>query len=78
MAPSITIGPDAVVFDKGMQYATPYLYLYGTHPSGTIYQIRKKWGEIGSTRQESSGYTPGWEYFTGVGFSADPLLGRTR
>jgi hypothetical protein len=66
-------GPGTIVFDKGMQYATPYLNLYGTDPNGQIYQIRKKWGEIGSTRQESSGYTPGWEYFTGLGFSTDPL-----
>ena len=63
---------EGVVFDRGLQYQTPFLTLYGTDPGGAIHAIRKRWAEIGTTTRQSSGYLPAWEYFTGIGFSLDP------
>ena len=51
--PSLTVGEDTVVFDRGLQYGTPYLSLYGTDPGGAIYAIRKRWAEIGATAASS-------------------------
>lgn len=69
---------EAVVFDKGIQYATPYLLIYGTDEHGALYRIRKGWSRTGvnkvSTAQALQGPQPGqvWEYYTGSGYSQDP------
>lgn len=66
-----------VVFDKGIQYATPFIYVYGTDSAGKLYRIRKAWGRIGFNKLPPTGIaTPyqgaSWEYYTGTGYSLDP------
>lgn len=64
-----------VVFDKGLQYASPYIYAYGTDDDGKIYRIRKGWFRIGRnlTRPDQLVMPKGtfWEYYTGTGWSTD-------
>jgi hypothetical protein len=71
----------SVVFDRGVQYQTPYLLVYGSDASGNVYRIRKPWARIGSNVQLLSspqihpgvvGTQAGWEYHTGNGYSSDP------
>ena len=67
---------DPVVFSKGLHMSTPHLMVYGTDSTGAVYQARKPWALLGSTRPSPSPGThnaaPVWEYFTGSGFSSDP------
>lgn len=65
-----------VTFDKGIEYATPFLNVYGTDSAGTLYRIRKGWGRVGfnqtnpTARLTARGQV--WEYYTGIGWSQDP------
>jgi len=70
-----------VVFDKGLQYDTPYLVVYGTNPDGQLHRIRKPWGRVGVNKQMGSASTQhtnvvgnqvGWEYWTGTGYVTSP------
>lgn len=68
-----------VVFDKGIQMFTPFLYLYGTDADGKVYRIRKAWNKVGvnttKTADQRGQYPQAgsvWEYYTGTGWSADP------
>ena len=75
--PTATVGEDTVVFDKGVQYAMPYLHLYGTDSTGQLYRIRKPWAQVGSNAPDlrlgnSTSIPQGWEYFHGTGYSRDP------
>lgn len=63
-----------VVFDKGIEYATPYLNVYGTDATGKLYRIRKSWSRIGFNQTNPTAvFTPRgqtWEYYTGTGWSS--------
>lgn len=70
-----------VVFNRGLQYDTPYLVAYGSDSAGHVYRIRKTWAKVGSNKQTQSasqsyftvlGTQAGWEYYTGSGYDADP------
>ena len=74
--PSAVTGSAVVVFDKGLQYFTPFLHLYGTDSTGAVYVMRKSWARVGTNRStdqrpDSSGTTPAWTFYTGTGFSTD-------
>lgn len=81
--PSLT--SPAVVFDKGVDFTTPNITVYGTDSSGNLYLARKPWGAIGSSGTDSSQrgkLSTDWEYHTGTGWSrsasdAGPLPGIT-
>jgi hypothetical protein len=67
-------GADVLVFDKGIQYTSTMLYIYGTDSDGVLYRIRKLWNRIGFNRvrptiQTLSGGT--WECYHGSGWSTD-------
>lgn len=75
--PTVTVGDDTVVFDKGLQYDTPYLILWGTDSDGKLYRMRKSWGRVGVSKQKpfksSDGWSnPTWDYWHGTGYSVDP------
>lgn len=65
-----------VIFDKGIEYATPYLNVYGTDSSGNLYRIRKGWARIGYNQTNPtktiSPRAQVWEYYSGTGWSEDP------
>jgi hypothetical protein len=78
---NIGIGTGSVVFNRGVQYDTPFLVLYGSDPDGKVYRIRKPWGRVGHNRQMLPspqihalvvGTQEGWEYYTGTGYSQAP------
>jgi hypothetical protein len=83
---SLTLGAEevlpstaTVVFDKGIQMSTPFLFLYGTDADGKVYRIRKAWNKVGVNTTKAADMRgqypqPGsvWEYYTGTGWSADP------
>lgn len=64
-----------VTFDKGIQYASPYLLIYGTDEDGVLYRLRKGWGNIGFNKvspiQHGAQLGQVWEYYTGSGYSQD-------
>lgn len=69
---------DTVVFDKGIQYNTPYLYIYGTDSAGNLYRARKGWARVGfnpKTKTNTRGFPlaqgTNWEFYTGTGWSQD-------
>lgn len=70
----------SIVFNRGVQFATPYLLVYGSDASGNVYRIRKPWARVGSNMRRASpqihpevvGTQAGWEYCTGTGYSSDP------
>ena len=75
------VGSSPVIFDRGLQYADPYLIVYGADSSGTVYTARKPWAKIGvnSTLMPSPQSHAGvgatevaWSYHTGSGYSPDP------
>lgn len=71
-----TVADGSVVFSTGIEYATPYLHLYGTDSSGKLYRIRKSWGEVGVNKPNPNRHIgpnspKGWEYFAGWGYSYD-------
>lgn len=74
-----------VVFDRGLQIVNPHLVVFGTDTEGRVFQARKPWGRIGTnlvTRPENFLGTqrrgvpedPRWTYWTGTGWTADPVL----
>jgi len=88
VAEEVLPATSTVVFDKGVQYDTPYLMVYGTDSSGNVYRMRKHWGRVGvNTTSPAFSKLPvgigtgtaSWEYYTGQGYSVDaseaaPLL----
>jgi hypothetical protein len=75
--------PGSVTFNRGLQYDTPYLYVYGSDSAGHVYRMRKLWAKVGFNKQLTVPLVPqqgfgivgnqvGWEYFTGSGYDADP------
>jgi hypothetical protein len=66
----------AVTFDKGVDYNTTNITVYGTDASGNVYMARKPSGAVGasSTTDPKTNLTTslGWQYFTGTGWSAKP------
>lgn len=74
--PTLTVEgeEDPVVFSKGLQMATPYLYLYGTDSTGAVYRMRKPWSLLGSIRSTATSPAPAWEYDVVTGYSVDPTL----
>lgn len=74
--PTVEVGGETIVFGQGIEYATPYLHLYGTDSTGTLYRIRKSWGEVGANKPNPNRHIGpnaprGWEYFAGWGYSYD-------
>lgn len=78
--PTPVVDSSTVLFDMGLQYADPYLIIYGRDSDGTVYTIRKPWAKIGVTTQlNPSPQTHGavgatevaWSYYTGTGYSPD-------
>lgn len=72
-----------VVFNAGIQYATPNLVIYGTDAAHQVYKVTKPWGQVGfnktsqvfvqpRTANDAIGSPQGWQYYTGTGFSLDP------
>lgn len=78
--PAVTGTTGTVVFDRGIQYDTPYLVLYGADADGKVYRLRKPWGKVGVNRPQPTpqvhggvgGLQVGWQYYTGTGYSDDP------
>lgn len=79
--PTVALDSDTALFDRGLQYADPYMIVYGRDSSGTVYTIRKPWAKIGVTTQlNPTTQTHGgvgatevaWNYYTGAGYSPDP------
>lgn len=74
--PTVTVGGDEVIFDKGIQFHHPHICLYGTDSLQRVYRMRKLWATIGTTRltggARATAYVPSWEYYTGTGYSLDP------
>ena len=73
-------GPGGVVFDRGVQYDTPYLIVHGADSAGNVYRARKPWAKVGtnattrSNLQTHAGIVStqvGWEYFMGTGYVSD-------
>lgn len=72
-----------VVFDKGLQFQSPHIVVYGTDSLNRLYAARKPWARIGnniaakpysSSTFGALGATaedPRWTYFTGTGWSLD-------
>ena len=85
--PTVEVDGDIIVFNQGIEYATPYLHLYGTDSTGRLYRIRKSWGEVGVNKPNPNRHIGpnaprGWEYYAGWGYSYDsaelaPLVGPT-
>lgn len=80
IVPKVTVGSQTVVFDRGIQLTNPYLILYGSDDTGTLYTMRKPWSKIGVTTtvmpspqtHRSLGATQvEWDYYTGTGYSPD-------
>jgi hypothetical protein len=78
--PTVALDSETVLFDRGLQYADPYMIVYGSDSSGTVYTIRKPWAKIGiNTQLNPTTQTHGapgatevaWSYYTGVGYSPD-------
>lgn len=71
--PTVEVDGETIVFNQGIEYATPYLHLYGTDSSERLYRIRKPWGEVGVNKANPYRVRPdspkGWEYFAGWGYS---------
>lgn len=72
-------GGVTVIFDGGIYYHTPFLYVYGTDSTGAVYEARKPWSKIGATsylttsQQRPRGVNSlAWEFWTGTGYSPDP------
>jgi hypothetical protein len=75
---------NGVVFDKGLQMLTPNMLAYGTDDDGKVYKIAKQWGQVGMNGNrtvitgKNNFYSsiptgnPGWQYYTGTGFSSVP------
>lgn len=80
LLPTPTVTAGTVVFATGLQYDTPWLGLYGVDSTGQVYRMRKLWARVGTNTpstnpQNHAGVTggaPGWEFFTGTGYSSDP------
>jgi hypothetical protein len=79
--PTVPVGTKTVVFNRGICYDTPYLVLYGSDTTGTVYRIRKPWARVGTNKQRIASMQVhpgviatqmGWEYWNGTGYSADP------
>jgi hypothetical protein len=69
---------EEVVFDKGVQYATPYLVIWGTDAEGKLYCARKSWASVGfnaslatNTKGQPTAQGRYWEFHTGTGWSQD-------
>jgi len=85
--PTVEVDGETIVFGQGIEYATPYLHIYGTDSSGRLYRIRKSWGEVGVNKPNPNRHIGpnaprGWEYYAGWGYSYDstelaPLSGPT-
>lgn len=78
---AIPTATNTVIFNRGVQIETPFIYVYGGDSAGNVYRIRKTWGKVGINRQFRAtpqihsglaGTQVGWEYFTGTGYSPDP------
>jgi hypothetical protein len=78
--PTATIDSSTILFDRGIQFADPYMIVYGTDSDGTVYTIRKPWAKIGVNSQLNPspqnhggvGATEvAWSYYTGTGYSPD-------
>jgi len=79
--PTVALDSETVLFDRGLQYADPYMIVYGSDSSGTVYTIRKPWAKIGvSTQLNPTTQTHGavgatevaWSYNSGAGYTPDP------
>lgn len=79
--PTIVLGEDnTVVFDKGLQFQDPWLYLYGTDANDRVYRIRKPASHVGANKAVLTSTTlsglvgtpQGWDYFNGSGYSLTP------
>jgi hypothetical protein len=79
VVPTVGTGAHTVVFDRGLQLTDPYLIVYGSDSTGTVYAARKPWSKIGVTTAMASPQTHrslgatqvAWEYYTGTGYSPD-------
>jgi hypothetical protein len=76
-------GVEGVVFNRGLQYDTPNLVVYGTDANHKVYRITKLWAHVGInsvrtvvpnkyTTPSAVGAPTGWQYYTGTGYSSDP------
>ena len=60
---------DAVVFNCGLLFLSPYLVAFGASAADRrVFMSRKTWGRIGKNSSES------WSYWTGDGWSTDSSL----
>jgi hypothetical protein len=75
--PTVVVGGQTIVFNRGLQYTAANLVAYGTDAAGHLYAIRKLASQVGTTAPNpalgrSTGPAPMWLYYTGAGYSANP------